>query len=227
MGVQEHNTTAVLVFANSSEEELTHKPLLNGEVLFDQLTRRTIKVVQESKLPYFHFCEKEQSGISFSERFTNALKAVFEKGYVNVIAVGNDTPHLKTSHILEAFGKLKSGQMALGPSADGGFYLLGIRKNQFFEEKFKALPWQTNELAQAMMEISLEQGVEVFNLPTLFDIDSARDLKKFIHRFQNIGKRLVSLMSSLFSSNEVFLERGHISSYHCSLQIHGTRGSPF
>ncbi|CAN0575163.1 unnamed protein product, partial [Ectocarpus sp. 12 AP-2014] len=67
-----------------------------GERVFETLTKETLRKVKRTKQPYFHISEKEQTGNSFGERFTNAIQTVFDKGYEHIITVGNDTPQLKT-----------------------------------------------------------------------------------------------------------------------------------
>jgi len=62
-----------------------------------------------------------------------------------VITIGNDTPILKSHHIVEASRQLESKNVVLGPSLDGGFYLLGIHKTHFNREQFIDLPWQNEQ----------------------------------------------------------------------------------
>ena len=102
--------TAILVFANSSQEEISHKAIPKSGLLFDMLTQRTLKTVKKTKLPYFHLTEEHQVGDSFGERFTNAIQMVFTKGFEQIITIGNDTPQLRVSHILDASGHLENGK---------------------------------------------------------------------------------------------------------------------
>ncbi len=100
---------------NSSEEELKHKPIVNGQKLFDALTNITLKTVKKTKLPYFHFTEKEQVGASFGTRFSNAIQEIIAKGFENVIAIGNDTPKLTAATILKAEKELNKTRLFLAP----------------------------------------------------------------------------------------------------------------
>jgi len=88
-----------LVFANSAKEELVHKSIPNSEQLFDKLTQSTLRKAKDTGLPTFHISDKDQVGSNFGERFTNAIAAVFDRGFNNIITIGNDTPHLKTQHL--------------------------------------------------------------------------------------------------------------------------------
>ena len=97
-----NNQTAILIFANSAEFEAIQKPFQSSQLLFDALNLQTLKVVKKTGIPYFLSSEKNQTGNSFGERFTNAIQSVYDKGFENVITIGNDTPHLQSQHILKA-----------------------------------------------------------------------------------------------------------------------------
>jgi glycosyltransferase A (GT-A) superfamily protein (DUF2064 family) len=194
MEIDKEHTTAILVFANSSHHELQRKPMVNGVVLFEALNRQTLNIVRETGLPYFHFTEKQQCGNSFGERFVNALQSVFDKGYENVITIGNDTPHLKSTDLLQTQNLLESQKFVLGPSADGGFYLMGIPRSHFKAVELLRLPWRGSGLCRALLKLASVQEKEVVRLKTLFDLDTIGDLRLLVHRFQNVGKYLLSLI---------------------------------
>ncbi|MGB5435124.1 MAG: DUF2064 domain-containing protein, partial [Maribacter sp.] len=119
--INEHHT-AILVFALSSEEEQKRKKIRNGDRLFSALSEHSLNIVAKTGLPYFHYTEKEQVGDSFGERFTNAIQEVFNRGFKQIITIGNDSPQLKISHIQRAAVLLDHNKSVIGPSADGGFY---------------------------------------------------------------------------------------------------------
>lgn len=194
--------TAILFFARSSKEEASQKSICNGIQLFDALTTKTIATVSKSKLPYFHFTEHEQHGISFGERFTNALQAVFNKGFENVITIGNDSPQLTVSHILLAKTQIERGKFVLGPSVDGGFYLMGISKSQFNTQSFKKLAWQTAFLSKQLIQLARNKNIEVITLNTLFDIDSVQDVKSLLANTYQLPKQLVNLFLLAISAKK-------------------------
>lgn len=222
---QDH-TTAILVFANSSQEELKHKTIINGNVLFNELTAHTLKTVEKSKLPYFHISEKEQIGTCFGERFINAIQAIFDKGYEKVITIGNDSPQLKVGHILEASNQLDARKFVLGPSVDGGFYLMGIHKSQFNASIFKKLAWQTSNLSKQILRLIAISAIETVQLQTLYDIDTVNDIKQVITFAYQIPKKVLVILLSILESKEStpteyysFLPHLHFRTYH-------NKGSP-
>ena len=72
-----------------------------------------------------------QSGDSFGCRFRNTLSETLAKGYEKVVIIGNDTPDLKLKDVEKALSKTSEQECVIGPSKDGGFYLLSICKNHF------------------------------------------------------------------------------------------------
>ena len=198
-------TTAVLVFANSPSAETLHKPIHNAENLYHELTGQVIQTVEKSGLPYFHFTEHEQTGFNFGERFTNAIQAVFDHGFDNVITIGNDSPQLKASHIKSASLHLNKQEFVLGPSTDGGFYLMGIQRTQFNATKFKNLPWQTNRTATTLLGLIQETNPKVVRLETLTDVDCISDLKQLLNLFHSIPNAIMEQMRSILGVDSLLI----------------------
>lgn len=169
--------TAVLVFANTPGEEVQCKPMLKSPELFQGLTQITLRKVRNSGLPYYHFTEKEQHGNDFGERFAHAIAQLFAQGYGAVITVGNDTPHLRTKDIRKAAEALNAGKTVIGPSLDGGFYLLGIHKQNFDQKLFAQLPWQQAVLRRSLLQLLKGTGADSCKLTARADIDGAKDIK--------------------------------------------------
>jgi len=192
--------TAVLIFAASPEEDAKRKRLSKSELLFQYLTQRTLKTVEQTGLPYFHFNHDRQQGISFGERFSNAVQAVFNFGYENVIIVGNDTPTLKSSEICETSTRLNTVKSVIGPSTDGGFYLWGLHKSLFHKPTFEKFAWQTTGLVQQISSWVLQNSSANIQLRKLSDIDHYRDVLYWINNSLRLPKQLVRLLFNLVYS---------------------------
>lgn len=186
------NKTAILIFANSAEKEVERKSFLSAAI-FSELNAKTLKTVQKSGIEFFHFSEKEQVGHSFGERFTNAIDTIFCKGFDRIITIGNDTPHLKTHHLIDTLHQLEKNELVLGPSKDGGFYLMGIHKNQFQKEVFLKLPWQTSRLQSCIKNLVKTKYIKISYLEILNDIDVKEDILKVISSFKKISKSIFKL----------------------------------
>ena len=217
--------TAILIFANSAEKEVERKSFLSAEV-FAALNSHTLKTVEKSGIDYFHISEKQQIGTSFGERFSNAINAIFNKGFNNVITIGNDTPHLKTHHLVDTLHQLETKDVVLGPSKDGGFYLMGIKKAQFNKETFIELPWQTNRLHKSIATIAATKNLEVQFLELLNDIDSKEDIRFILNSFKAIPEFILKLLQKLFFTfkSTFFLE--NFSTLKTSFSKNYNKGSP-
>lgn len=186
--------TAILIFANSAQHEATQKPFQSSEVLFAALNVQTLETVKKTELPYFLSSEDNQIGSNFGERFTNAIQSVYDKGYTSVITIGNDTPHLQAKHILKAKKQLQLNDIVLGPSTDGGFYLMGLKKTHFNTSTFLKLPWQTRYLHQSISKLIASKSLAISYLEPLSDIDSTADIKTVIERFRSLSKVIKHLL---------------------------------
>ncbi|WP_149304392.1 TIGR04282 family arsenosugar biosynthesis glycosyltransferase [Pareuzebyella sediminis] len=218
--------TCVLIFALSSQKEALRKGIVNGEGLFNELTRQTILNVQKTKLPYIHCTENLQKGDSFGERFVNAITSVFEAGYEIIITIGNDAPQLKPEHIFNAYGQLLAGKSVLGPSVDGGFYLMGLQKKDFRAADFEQLPWHGRQLLDEVTNLlSTDQASPEF-LERLNDLDHIGHIKLILSRTKVLPKNLVAILLALI--NSFFSEHKFIEKFYSPKTIPSlyNKGSP-
>jgi glycosyltransferase A (GT-A) superfamily protein (DUF2064 family) len=221
-----NKNTAILIFANSAEKEAERKSFLSADV-FSALNNQTLKTVEKSRIEYFHFSEKNQVGSFFGERFSNAIQAVFNKGYENVITIGNDTPHLKTSHLVDTLQQLEKNDLVLGPSKDGGFYLMGIKKAHFNKKTFLKLPWQTSKLQSCITSMIVSKNLKFKFLEILNDLDVLEDLKKILHSFKSIPKSILNILKILITSLKKFFVDFTIHIKSTFFTPNFNKGSPF
>lgn len=210
MGNLKKKSVAILVFANSSQEELGRKTIPRAGALFNALTKHTLSTVAKSQLPYFHIDEIQQIGSSFGERFVNAIASIFNQGYDKIITIGNDSPNLSVSHLLKAKIALEKGHSVLGPARDGGFYLMGIHRTDFDPKQFKALPWQTRFLIKDISMLLNATSHTVSRLPTFQDIDQLADIRPLLNFINSIASEILSLISTIFAAGEPIQEYSFI-----------------
>ena len=190
--------TAVLIFAHSSAKEASKKPFYKSEALFKILNAEVEQKAKKSGLPYFVLDENNQIGQTFGERFANAIQSIYNKGFENVIAVGNDSPQLKVNHIIEASKNVGNDKSVIGKNLDGGFYLLAINKAQFNFHKFQLLSWQTNQIFNEVSSI-LETSSQLTQLSSLKDLNDKTDCKFFINYIFSVSKKVLQLLSRLIN----------------------------
>lgn len=116
-----------------------------------------------------------QQGESLGDRMKHAFEQGFAAGYERIIGVGADLPDLSAAVMEEGLNALESNDTVFGPSEDGGYYLIGMRKMipQIFEEK----PWSTDSLLQLTMDELKSLDYTTATLGVLNDVDTIEDLK--------------------------------------------------
>jgi rSAM/selenodomain-associated transferase 1 len=118
--------------------------------------------------------KKLQSNGDLGQRMHDAFKTLFEMGYSNCIIVGSDLFDLKAIIIETAFKELLNYEVVIGPAEDGGYYLLGLKKDD--HAIFQNKDWGTASVFKATMR-DLENK-KVGLLDTLNDIDTFEDLER-------------------------------------------------
>ncbi len=117
-------------------------------------------------------------GNSFGDRFTKSISDVFSLGYEHIIVVGNDCPDITSSLIVKSFNQLEEGKTVVGPSTDGGFYLLGLR---YFEKKFfNNIEWNTAKVFSQLIRNLSGENENAHFLQTLTDIDDQKSLTEWL-----------------------------------------------
>ncbi|OJJ23745.1 hypothetical protein BKI52_05190 [marine bacterium AO1-C] len=176
-------STAILIFANTPQQEIRSKdfgkqlPKSEQLKVAQALLQHTRQVAQATRLPIIEILSSHQQGDDFATRFTQAIGQVFSQGYSRVISIGTDCPDLQPSDILAAQKRLSTEQAILGLANDGGAYLIALDKHFFNQKSFQALPWQTEQTAQALIEYFHQQRVQPAYLATLkTDIDNFAQL---------------------------------------------------
>lgn len=118
-----------------------------------------------------------QRGRGFGDRFRNAVQDAFALGYRRVVIVGTDTPGLSAAVCRTALARLAAGNdrtVVVGPSRDGGYYLLGL--NRFVPQAFADIPWRTRRVLAATRRVLA--AFRIVTLRTLTDADDAGSLAR-------------------------------------------------
>lgn len=218
--------TAVLIFTNSPEVDEQQKGIYDSRPLFEKLNKSLIQKVKRTGLPYYIISDKFQRGQNFGDRFFNAINYVIETGFGQIITVGNDTPQLQSQHILRAHQLLCQNKTSIGPSVDGGFYLLGIHKNTLRKLDFKNLAWQTSvvftQIKSALKD--LQEDLICFNV--LNDIDDFQSLKRIQGFTSKISNHIESLISTIIKPCKVIFFQLYFSPFDILSEIPYNKGSP-
>lgn len=118
-----------------------------------------------------------QQGDSLGDRMKHAFAYSFST-YPNepAVIIGIDCPDLFSDQLYAAFEQLSRYDTVIGPSMDGGYYLLGMHR--LHPELFEGIAWSTPTVCQATIDRIHELGLSAIQLPQLQDIDTADDLNQ-------------------------------------------------
>lgn len=123
-----------------------------------------------------HYHKRVQCGNTLGERMFNAFADVF-KQHSKAMIIGSDCPYLELQHLKEACEKIETCECVLGPTQDGGYYLLGM--NDLYPELFDSIPWsQPSVLSTTLSRIS-DSGLSYALLEKLEDIDTEEDWERY------------------------------------------------
>lgn len=114
-----------------------------------------------------------QTGDDLGSRMANAMRAVFRRGGRPLVLVGTDIPAMTAGHIQTAFQALQSHDIVLGPSRDGGYWLIGMHRPL---DLFQGIPWGCSDVLSRTLAEAARQKLTVYQLEPLNDIDTAADL---------------------------------------------------
>ncbi len=123
-----------------------------------------------------------QSGINLGERMNNAFKNVLEKGYEKVLLTGSDIPALDQKILFNAFAGLEYNDVVLGPSYDGGYYLIGM--NQMHPCLFQDMRWSSDSVFNETIKRIHHNKLRYKILSILNDIDTFDDLRDLWNYYQ-------------------------------------------
>ena len=129
------------------------------------------------------FQKRLQKGEQLGDRMMLAFFDLFQQGYSKLVIIGSDCPELSAPVIGEAFEKLGRSEVVIGPSSDGGYYLLGL--THLIPELFRNKTWSTDTVLKDTIEDTVRLKKQYSFLPELSDIDTAEDLQRYDQLLKN------------------------------------------
>ncbi len=115
---------------------------------------------------------------NFGDCLFKAIEGLFAAGHTSAVVLNSDSPTLPTALLVETAEMLaRPGDRAvLGPSTDGGYYLLGIK--QAHRRLFDDIDWSTDRVAHQTLERAQEIGLDLHQLPAWYDVDDSEALRQ-------------------------------------------------
>lgn len=141
-----------------------------------------------------------QQGIDLGIRMRNAFQTIL-KTYQQAVIIGTDIPDLNNDIILKAFKSLDNNDFVIGPSNDGGYYLLGMKN--LFNPVFKDIEWSTPDVLKSTIG-KIEYAQKRYQLiDPVVDVDTKEDLLNWIKSGKN--KSLIDVIKEQINSQKFYI----------------------
>jgi len=119
-----------------------------------------------------------QRGDEFGERLFFAVEDLFRCGFDSMCLIDSDSPTVPAENFKQAVELLSTSEdcVVLGPSDDGGYYLIGMKKPH--RHLFEQIDWSTERVLNQTMQRANKIGLEVKLLRTGYDVDDDASLRR-------------------------------------------------
>lgn len=132
--------------------------------------------IPKNKIWNFVKYQKIQDGNNLGTRMKNAFRWGFNKRYNRISLIGTDLWELEKKLIIKSFRELKNNDIVFGPTFDGGYYLIGLKK--MINSIFEINSWGTSDVLKNSLKKVI--GKDIYFLIKLNDIDNIQDLKNCV-----------------------------------------------
>jgi glycosyltransferase A (GT-A) superfamily protein (DUF2064 family) len=149
-----------------------------------------------------------QQGASLGERLDNALTALLDRGYRRAVIMNSDGPSLPAARVAAAFDALAAGaEVVFGPSADGGYYLVGASRP--VPRLLRNVTMSTPTVLAETLALAGVDGLRVALLPPWYDVDEPADLRR-------LAEELAHAPPSVAARTREYLQ-------HLAFELEGSR----
>lgn len=126
-----------------------------------------------------------QQGDDLGQRMKNSFTQIFGQGYERAILIGSDSPDLPGDLVIRALSALNKYDTVIGPSFDGGYYLIGFKSSSFLPAAFEGIEWSTDTVFRETIHILEKANLEICRLQKRIDVDEFADLRTLFQGSQN------------------------------------------
>lgn len=145
-----------------------------------------------------------QSGGDLGDRMRQYFDSAFKRGVRDVLLLGSDSPDVPREFITQAFELLERFPVVLGPSEDGGYYLIAARNQT--PPVFDDVPWSTSAVWAETVERLKQAGIPYGELPTWYDVDETESLERLLEALrgsEDLDRPLLELKDGLCRELEI------------------------
>lgn len=144
----------------------------------------------ESYEPFreYDFHAVPQGEGDLGDKLSRVVEYCFEHGAQRTVVVGSDSPTLLDRHLAETFERLRGNDVVLGPSFDGGYYLVGLRSADV--AIFDDIDWSTNRVLAQTLRRAKSRALLCELIEFWYDIDTFEDLERLqFHLLEYLSRR--------------------------------------
>lgn len=191
---------AVIILSKHPKKDQVKSRIANfigpnkAKKIYSFLFKHTLDTVSQLELPIFLGITKPypelkisypkielftQQGQTLGEKMFNSFSLVFSQGFTKAILIGCDLYPLEIETLKIAQQKLKFTDIVLGPSFDGGYYLIGLHQKKLYPEFFNLKSFGHSKVFRQTLQKIQQKKVSYLLLPLKRDIDQWQDL--FLH----------------------------------------------
>ncbi len=139
------------------------------------------------------FIIKPQIDGDLGWRMSRSFSEVFLEGFSKALIIGTDVPDINSDLILNASLKLDENDFIIGPSSDGGYYLLGM--NRLVSEIFQDINWSTSIVFQSTLNRINSLELKADLLDELIDVDTENALLNWMKTCNNVNNPVYKFVS--------------------------------
>jgi rSAM/selenodomain-associated transferase 1 len=156
-----------------------------------QGVQRVIGFLPEGAREYFRQLAPEmdlicQLGASLGERLDHLLTQALASGSQRAVVMDSDSPTLPPEYISQAFERLTDADVVIGPTRDGGYYLIGMKRPQ--SHLLRQVQMSTPHVLDDTLALAESTGLSVSLLPPWYDVDTMADLRQLDEEITRLSK---------------------------------------
>ncbi len=121
---------------------------------------------------------RKQGPGDLGRRMQRTFEQAFRSGTQRLVLIGSDCPDISVEILSHAFNLLEHNDLVLGPATDGGYYLIGLRREtgQTLPALFDDMPWGADTVLEHTLARAQRHALATAQVATLSDIDRPEDL---------------------------------------------------
>jgi hypothetical protein len=158
-------------------DQLEHLTELEDAELYVAFAPSDAMSLIASIVPAGYRCFAQRGG-DLGERMSQVFTELRRRGHRSLIVIGSDLPPVPLDAFHLGFAQLSAGEkrVVLGPSLDGGYYLVGM--NQPVPEVFSGMTWSHDQVLAETVQRLTRLGIDFTLLPQWFDVDKVSDIAR-------------------------------------------------